>query len=338
MEDQIKVTTFAPVFIPTLNRSDHFIKLIESLERCTWAEFTEVFVSLDYPPSEKYEEGHRIIDLYLLEKEKKNGFKQLYVFRQSHNLGIKGNFTFLDHYRQKYDRFIISEDDNIFSPNFLVFMNKGLEKYKNDSSVYSINGYTLPYDFRFGDNTFFKFNNDFCGWGCGLWSSKWDSVKKEIDSSGFRKTWSFKKTIKVYHRGFAHLRSYFLFCLSRHPETFSRNDTALSVYMIINNLCVICPSLSTVRNEGWDNTGNSTNYVANKFNNEELAFFSARHLNQQIDDSSTFNFEGDPMNFFDYNNQLAVRESSERISCKEFVVSLLSFVVSFIRKTIKGHK
>ena len=48
---------FAPVIIPTLNRYEHFRKCLESLEACTGAEKTDVYVALDFPPSEKYVEG-----------------------------------------------------------------------------------------------------------------------------------------------------------------------------------------------------------------------------------------------------------------------------------------
>ena len=45
---------FAPIIIPTLNRCDHLKACLESLNNNHNAENTEVFVSVDYPPSEKY--------------------------------------------------------------------------------------------------------------------------------------------------------------------------------------------------------------------------------------------------------------------------------------------
>ena len=48
---------YAPIIIPTLNRNDHFIKSLESLEKCSGAENTEVFVALDFHPSGKYIDG-----------------------------------------------------------------------------------------------------------------------------------------------------------------------------------------------------------------------------------------------------------------------------------------
>ena len=48
---------YAPVIIPTMNRYNHFYACLESLERCTGSEHTDVYVALDYPPSEKYVDG-----------------------------------------------------------------------------------------------------------------------------------------------------------------------------------------------------------------------------------------------------------------------------------------
>ena len=67
----IEEKKYAPVYIPTLNRYEHFKRCLESLERCTDADKTDVYVGLDYPPSEKYVAGWKKIDEYLKEKEKK---------------------------------------------------------------------------------------------------------------------------------------------------------------------------------------------------------------------------------------------------------------------------
>ena len=64
----MEIKTYAPVLIPTLNRYEHFKRCLESLEKCTGAEHTEIFVALDYPPSEKYKEGWSKICKYLEEK------------------------------------------------------------------------------------------------------------------------------------------------------------------------------------------------------------------------------------------------------------------------------
>lgn len=153
---------YAPVIIPTLNRYEHFKNCLESLEACLGAEFTDVYVALDYPPSEKYVEGWKKIDIYLHEKEKGNNFHSLTVYRRETNYFFsgKGNWqTAVKDATINVDRYIFSEDDNIFSPNFLEFINKGLEKYKNDSSVLAICGYSHPYPIKYSDNNYFMQNH-----------------------------------------------------------------------------------------------------------------------------------------------------------------------------------
>ena len=328
MNETIIATTYAPVFIPTLNRAEHFIKLIESLEKCTWSEKTEVYVSLDYPPSEKYKDGHKQIDTFLSVKEKANSFKQLHVFRQTHNLGILGNLSFLKKYMYQYDRFIFSEDDNVFSPNFLVYINKGLEKYKDDPSVFSINGYTLPYEYKFGDNNYFKFNNDFSAWGYGVFKSKWEQLDTFCNSDGFRKSLSLANIIKFKQHGYNHLRDYLYYCFIGDTKKISRADVVISCYMIVNDFFVVCPKTSTVRNEGWDNSGNSA--FNQLFSKEEFEKYSQRHMSQKIDEDIDFHFKGNPDNYFKYNNKLAVKESSSRVSAWKFYRLIMSICWSRI--------
>lgn len=84
---------YAPVIIPTLNRYEHFKRCLESLEKCTGAEMTEVYVGLDFPPSDKYVEGWKKIDIYLKEKEVNNHFKKLIVVRRETNCGVGHQFS-----------------------------------------------------------------------------------------------------------------------------------------------------------------------------------------------------------------------------------------------------
>ena len=56
---------YAPVVIPTLCRSTHFKRTVESLKRNGWAKYTDVYIGLDYPPAEKYEQGWKEICEYL---------------------------------------------------------------------------------------------------------------------------------------------------------------------------------------------------------------------------------------------------------------------------------
>lgn len=166
-----QIQNFAPVIIPTLNRYEHFKRCIESLSRCTWAEETEVYVGLDYPPSEKYREGYEIINNYL-ENCGSLGFKQLHIIKREHNYGASANWEDLKQMAYlKSDTYIGSEDDNEFSPCFLDFMNKALYEYKDEPKVLSVCGY-LPASWEgiYSHGTIFSYDRS--AYGLGYWKDK----------------------------------------------------------------------------------------------------------------------------------------------------------------------
>ena len=126
MNTNTNIITYSPVVIPTLNRYEHFKRCLESLERCSGAEYTDVYIGLDYPPSDKYIEGWKLIDEYLIKKEAKNGFKKLIIKRRKTNCGVGGptdnGELLVKEILMDYDRYIFTEDDNEFSPNFLEYV------------------------------------------------------------------------------------------------------------------------------------------------------------------------------------------------------------------------
>ena len=194
--------TYYPVIIPTCNRYGHLRACVESLAACTHADKTELVISLDYPPSEKYVEGWGKIKEYL---PTITGFRKVTTFVQEKNLGVgeNGNFSFLVNYvSAHYDAWISTEDDNVFSPCFLDYMDKGLEMYRDDESVLSINAFfyneNIPFDYR--DSTIVKSIYLFSAWGVGMWGDRAYKVKSFIGSN-FRKVICGSKCnlIKMYH-------------------------------------------------------------------------------------------------------------------------------------------
>lgn len=241
---------FAPVLISTLNRYEHFRRCLESLERCTGAELTDVYVGLDYPPSEKYVAGWEKIDAYLKEKESGHSFKNLYVRKRDHNCGPSGNMKLLyDDVRDISDRYISIEDDNELSPCFIEYMNNALEKYKDDDRVICVSGYT-PFTYLGGKNIYF--NRLVYTWGVGRW------FKKGEESKPYR-TLEFMKSVLCDFS-----KSMYLFKF--HPIVFKRfmdqivynhiyGDLSFTCYCILNDKFCIYPSKTLVRNWGNDGSG-----------------------------------------------------------------------------------
>ena len=176
--------TYYPVYIPTLNRYEHFRNCVESLARCTHADKTELVVGLDYPPSEKYVEGWKKIKAYLPTLQTL-GFGKVTVFEHKENLGQVANPTFLWNYcAEHYSACIVSEDDNVFSPNFLDFMNQALERYADDPKIVSVCGYSqAACECPNVCKSYLSY--DACAWGMGMWCNKHRPIVETYQDSGW---------------------------------------------------------------------------------------------------------------------------------------------------------
>ena len=313
---------YAPVIIPTLNRYDHFRQCLESLENCVNADKTTVYIGLDYPPADKYIEGWRKIDHYLIDKEQNNSFFKLIIIRRKENCGLSGlnsNSKLL--YRQikddGYDRFILSEDDNVFSPSFLIYMNKCLERYSDEEKVICVCGYTHPYPLKFKDNTFF-FHNVYCSaWGQGRWVKKVEEYCNWHNPEKFRQSFSLSNLIKVFKVGRRKVVIYLRLC--RNNKFVPMADYNIGTYAVVNDMNVVCPRVSLVRNIGCDGTGLSYH--------EADENYTKMMNNQQISQDVNFEFVGTGYEYYKENRKI-LRESfignpSRKTVLKEIVKYIL---------------
>lgn len=329
---------YSPVIIPTLNRYEHFKRCLESLEKCTGAENTTVFIGLDYPPSEKYIEGWKQIDNYLCKKENNNIFAKLVVFRRASNCGVGGpnsnTYQLVRFVREKYESYIFSEDDNIFSPNFLEYINIGLVKFKNDERIYSVNGYCHPYPFHIGNANYFLHNTDMSAWGYGIWSEKDKKYENDIRTGNFLYSFDLKKYIKIRKSGLNRAFDYLIYTIGPKPDYISITDNLLSIYAIANDLYFIVPTVSKVRNEGWDGSGCNCNQISSKRKNDKFRTVALKHITQNIDMESTFEFLGEGKTNMYCNNAISKRYSDGRISYPQYIIKLFCLFKFIVKKRL----
>lgn len=314
---------FAPVLIPTLNRHDHLKKCLESLSRCTWAEQTEVYVALDYPPMEKYVEGWKK-NKEFLENCGNMGFKKLHLIERAENYGTwlpgdKGNLACLaKEIRENYDRYIITEDDNVFSPNFLEYMNKGFDLFKEDDSVYALCGYRHYVNVKYGENTYFRQNVDVCAWGLGAWTNK---KMPKLDYKGFRSMLSLRSVIKIYRRAGVEKAIYFINCCNNRWNG-QVIDIVQTIYYILKDKYVIMPTVSLVKNIGMDNSG------VNFLNMSESAV--KRYEDQEMSVMSHFDYIGDGFEFFEENQKIYKNEYPNKLSRTRAIKTLIKALVKVV--------
>lgn len=273
------VTQYAPIIIPTLNRYQHFIQCFESLEQCVDADKTEIIIGLDYPPAEKYIDGWERISSFLTKKEEHNNFKKLTVIRHEKNCGTNGPdsnyFQLIRHVMARYDRYILIEDDNVMSRNFLQYINQGLEKYKDDPNCVAICGYNyygvnIP---EYGYNIYIS--KEFSAWGAGYWSHKIDNCKFFYELDFAKSLISWKNIIKIYKHEPRLLNTIMLNIAS--GKVFG--DTMRVGYQYTSDCYSVFPTISKVRNIGFDNSGTTIFKEDDNYNK------------QFIDDEETFTMD-----------------------------------------------
>ena len=244
----MEITQFAPVLIPTLNRHLHFKRCTESLSLCNNAEKTELFVFLDYPLKESHWEGYNLIRDFLPTIE---GFKSVNVIERDKNYGAINNFfNAIEFVFERYDRLIYSEDDNVFAPSFLDFVNNGMEIYKNKKEVFAVSGYNNPYEMPEWYKEEVYMSMTFTFWGLGLFRDRWNNIDWSLEN--YKAMLSNPKNLKVLKMKY----SRFL------PQLYAIRDTGNIIadgFLLVNNidkmLYGVVPVETRVRNTGHDGSG-----------------------------------------------------------------------------------
>ena len=268
---------YAPVIVTTLCRYEHFVRCMDSLARCTHADETDVYIGLDYPLKESHWQGYKKILDFLPSIQ---GFHHVYIQKRERNFGARKNFyATRDYcYENGNDRYIITEDDNEFSPNFLDYVNKGLDKYENNPKVYAICAYSPHIDLQsFSKNIYASYG--YSAWGVGLWRNK------VIDFTSYPQEKNIHRVKQWLSSPVACIK---LFC--REPrilytlyrminKSMLYGDTCTVTYSILNNLYSVFPSMSKVRN--WGNDGSGINCEA----------IDVSYIHQPIDTATTFDFD-----------------------------------------------
>ena len=240
-------SNLAPVLIPTLNRYEHLKSCIDSLGKCSMAKETDVFIALDYPSHKKYYTGYKKVVDYLT-KDNISFFKSITIFKREENYGaVKNTQKARELIFNKYDKLIVSEDDNVFACDFLEFINKGLVAYKGRKDILTIIGYQYPVDVKTPSSVYLY--NGFSAWGYGTWKDKWEE-KGITDLKELKIFLSDKKKLKKIKK------PRLLKALKRIVNTgIVTGDTYLCYYQIKNKMYSVYPTITKVKNTGHDGSG-----------------------------------------------------------------------------------
>lgn len=250
--------------IPTLCRDEHLKKCLDSLRANPWAKYVDLYIGLDYPLKESHRPGYEKIVKIL--EEDFSVFRSFHLYKRTSNYGGLANAEdLIEKACQECDQYIYSEDDNEFSKNYLEYMLKSLDYFRDDPDVISVSGYSHPLDFNFqSECSVFTQNAIFSMWGTGCWKDKTDKCQKEVseDLSLIR---DFPENIKKYKFSRYRWVDYVNCVAGVDPDDenvqklcpmFSHaTDIAMSVYLQVHGKYQAMPAISKVRNLGFDGSG-----------------------------------------------------------------------------------
>lgn len=242
-------TDIAPILITVYNRYEHFKQCIESLQKNDLSIQSDLFIAIDYPSIQSDIAVHKKIISYC---KTIIGFKAVNLIIRNKNIGsVKNVFLAMDEVFSKYDRLIYSEDDNVFSPYFLQFINDGLTLYKESTKVFSICGYRhlfdAPSDYNY--ETFFAKN--ISAWGIGLWRDKFKQV--DLNAKKFDKIFTNPLTLIDFIKNIG-CNTFSVLLDAKNKKTIY-GDASMEFHAYLNNLLTLFPSDSLVRNQGNDGSG-----------------------------------------------------------------------------------
>lgn len=237
----------APVCLFVYNRLDHTKQTVEALAANTLAAETDLTVFADGARGDADAES---VDAVRAFAHEVTGFRSVTVVERPTNMGLSrsliGGTTAM---LEDHDRVIVVEDDLVTSPQFLQFMNDGLEEYADDPRVASIHGYNYPIDTSGLDDTFFLRMGD-C-WGWATWRRAWDVF--EGDGKRLLNEIQSKDLTSAFDLEGAYPYTQLL----RHQTRGLTQSWAIrwSASVFLAEMLTLYPTQSLVRNIGVDGSG-----------------------------------------------------------------------------------
>jgi hypothetical protein len=171
---------WAPIALFIFKRPEHTRRMITSLQECEGFADSHIYVFADGP---RQAQDVPAVKAARSEAKRLLGENAVFVERDE-NLGVDDSIIAgATRLCDEYGRVIVLEDDLVFSPNFLKFLNLGLQRYEHEPRVMQVCGYMfdVPH-FRERSEAMFLPMTSSLGWA--TWKRAWQHFDPE--ATGWR--------------------------------------------------------------------------------------------------------------------------------------------------------
>jgi Glycosyl transferase family 2 len=182
-----RFSTCAPIVLFCYKRGDSIVNTINSLKENELANESVLYIFSDGSKNKDDEPAVARIRKYL---QTISGFKQVFIAESPVNLGLaRSVVNGVSKVINEYGQAIVLEDDLLFAPNFLTFMNTALVEYEKNSLIFSISGFIFDMQHRLYYPYDVFFTRRHCSWGWATWKDRWNEIDWDVkDFDEFRRS------------------------------------------------------------------------------------------------------------------------------------------------------
>lgn len=164
----------APVILFAYKRPRELKATIQALQVNYLAPESDLYIFAD--AAKRPEDAPKVAEVRQL-LDSVSGFRTIHRDYATTNIGCADSvIRGISQVLEKHPTAIIVEDDLITTPNFLDYMNQGLVQYADSKQVYSVAGYTFPFQKPSGYAMDAYFIPRHSPWGWATWSDRWQSI------------------------------------------------------------------------------------------------------------------------------------------------------------------
>ena len=251
------MTKLSPITLFAYKRPHELKRVIEALKNNYLASESELYIFVDGPrikeDNDKVEAVRKLCD-------KIEGFKKITRIYHDTNQGCANSIiNGISSVLKNHESVIVIEDDIVTSVNFLTYSNQCIDSYRQNKSVFSISGFSLPFEFS-KDYPYdaFSFPRS-CSWGWATWADRWFLVDWEV--SDFKDFMQNSEAQKNFCFGGSDLVKMLNDYMKGSIDAW---DIRFSYSQFKQNGFTIYPVVSKVENIGFDTDATHTN-VYNRY-------------------------------------------------------------------------
>lgn len=173
--------SFAPIALFAYKRVDKLQLCVEALATNQYADKTDLIIFSDGYKGEQDKQQVEEVRLFLKEAPFKIYFQSVKVIERDKNLGLANSIIGgVTQVINEYGKIIVVEDDLITAPDFICYMNAGLNYYEKLPKYGSISAYTYPLkELKTYKKDVYVTRKGDC-WGWGTWKDRWTGVDWEV--------------------------------------------------------------------------------------------------------------------------------------------------------------